>query len=120
MLIAEVALFFQRAVDDALKFLWQIGIQPHWRNRRFAEDGLENHSRSVPSEWHHSGGHLIKHCAEGKYIRTAIQIFSSRLLGRHVSNRAQRSSRTGQVHRIHRRRKRSSLLSELGFECDLG
>jgi hypothetical protein len=42
MLIAQVAIFFERPVDDAFQFCRHIGIQPHYRCGRRVKNGFED------------------------------------------------------------------------------
>ena len=69
-------------------------------------------------ERHLAGRHLIKHRAKRKQIGAAVKLLATDLLGRHVSDRAQHGSGTGEVLRAgvcgH------SLGSFCGFSRDFG
>src|SRR2546430_3096596 len=93
VLVAQAAIFFQRFVDDRFELDWEIGIHSEWRNRGAAEDRLEYHSCAFASERQHPGRHLVENRAEGVQIRSHVELFGTHLLGRHVSDCAERRSR---------------------------
>ena len=106
VLVTQIAIFFQRLVDDVFELRWQVRIQPDRRDRRAIENRLEDQRRSVAAKWKLTGGHLVQHDAEGKQIRTRIEFFSLRLLRRHVGDGAQRRPGAGQMFFDHDRRRR--------------
>ena len=66
MLVAQLAVLLQRAVDDVFQLGWQGRIQPDRRQRRAIHDGVEDHAGSFPAKGHSAGGHFIQDDAEGK------------------------------------------------------
>ena len=50
VLIAQVAVFLQRLVDDPFQFGGNFGIQAHRRCRRLVQNGIEDHPEVSPSE----------------------------------------------------------------------
>ena len=49
-LATDLAIFFQRFIDDFLKLERNCRIQAHRRNRRTIQNRIEDHSRSVATE----------------------------------------------------------------------
>ncbi len=88
MLVAKVAVLLERLVDDALQFGRDIGIQTNGGSRGTFENGVKDYSRRVTSERHGACGHLVENSAEGEQVGSGIELFSFRLLGRHISHRA--------------------------------
>ena len=75
----------------------KIGIKPRRRCGRSPQDGIENYRRGISGEGHASRGHFIKDGAEGEQVGAGIEFFAAGLFGRHVGDRANGRSRTGQV-----------------------
>ena len=63
-LIARLAVFLERLGDHPLQFRRHIGVQPHRRNRRRVQNGLEDHTRAFAAERGHAGGHFVEHIAK--------------------------------------------------------
>src|SRR5208337_4763856 len=96
VLVAQITVFFQGAVDDAFKFLRQVGVQADGEYRRAAQNSVEDRRRGVASKRRNAGRHLVQDHPEGEEIATGIQLFTERLLGGHVSDGAEGAARTGQ------------------------
>jgi len=64
MLVTNVAILFQRLVDDVLKPCRNIRIQPDCRGWRSVEDGFEDHSRGIATKRRRARCHLIEHHPE--------------------------------------------------------
>ena len=93
MLVAQLAVFLQRAVDDIFQLGRQVRIQPDRCQRRAVHDRIEDDSRSFSPKWHRASRHLVQHDAERKQIGARVERLAPHLLRRHVSHRAQRRSR---------------------------
>ena len=63
-LVAEVAVFFDRFVDDALEFGGDRRIEGCWRPGSSVKNGIENRGGGVPGESELAGGHFIEDRAE--------------------------------------------------------
>ena len=96
-MIAQLAVFLQRPTGDPLQFGWQIGIQTHGVDRSTVQDRLEDRGSALPTKGQRARRHFVKHRAEGEQIATRIQFSRSRLLRRHISDRAHRRTGSGQV-----------------------
>ena len=101
MLITDIPILLQRFVDDLFQLHRHSRIQPHRRHRRLVQDRVKDCGCCVAGERPCSGCHLVQHHTERKQIRAGIQVFSRRLLGRHVGNRPNRAAGTGE-HRFGR------------------
>ena len=97
MLVAQLAVFLQSAVDDVFELGRQVRVQPDRRQRRTVHDRVKDHSGSFSAKRHGAGGHFVQHDAKRKQVGTRIERLAAHLLGRHVSHGAQRRSRTGEV-----------------------
>ena len=97
VLVAQVAVFLQRLVNDAFELRRQIRIQPDRRRGQLFQNRIEDQRRSVAAKGQRAGRHFIQHGAKRKQIGARVQLFALGLLGRHVSHRAHRRSGTGQV-----------------------
>ena len=104
VLVAQIAVFFQRPVDDALQFCRQVRVQGCGRCRSAVEDSFKDNARGVTPEWQYPGCHLVQHRAKREEIGADIQFLATHLFGRHVSHSAQRCSRTGQMRFVRRAR----------------
>lgn len=49
-LVTDVAVFFERRVDNAIAFGWETGIKSNDGNGRLMQDGVKNCCRAVASE----------------------------------------------------------------------
>ena len=56
----------------------------------------------APSKWQPPGRHLIQHRAEAEEIRASIDRLAARLFGRHIGDRADGRSRTGEQRAVER------------------
>src|SRR5437899_4361661 len=83
-LVAQLAVFLQRPLDDLSQLGRQVAIQTQGRDRRLAEDGVEDDCRSIPWESPLTRGHFVQHRAEAEQVRARVELFSTRLLRRHV------------------------------------
>ena len=102
VLVAQVAIFLQRLVDDVFQLGRKVGIQPHRGNRvRDSESRRRSPPELSPRKGNVPGRHLVEHGAEREQIGARVQLFRPRLLRRHVGDRAQRRARTGQVLLVH-------------------
>ncbi len=97
MLVAQLAFFFQRTINDVLEPGRQVGIQPDRRDRRPVHDAVKNYAGSFSAKGQRSGGHFVEHDSERKQVGAGVEWLASNLLGRHVSHGPQRRSRAGKV-----------------------
>ena len=97
-LITQVAVFLQRLVDDLDQLERDQRIQIGRRSRIAIQNPGVDHGGSAAVEGNLSRRHLIENGSKGEQIAARIQLFSARLLGRHVRDRADRSSRRSKVH----------------------
>ena len=93
MLIAKIAILLERFGDDSFEHDRQIGIQARDSRRRAVQNGVRDVRRALATEGRYSCGHLLEYCAETENVRARIQVFPTRLLGRHVRQCAQRRPR---------------------------
>src|SRR5262249_51998673 len=98
---AQVAVLLERTVDDAFELRRQIGIQPDRRNRSPRQNGFKDHGRRIATKGNSASRHFIEHCAKRKKVSAMVEFLPARLLGRHISNGAERRSRTGQMRRAY-------------------
>jgi hypothetical protein len=66
MLVPDVAIFFQRLVDDRCQRRGSPGVQLHRRDRRFVQYRIKQPGRGRAGEWPGTRRHLIQHHPEGK------------------------------------------------------
>src|SRR5439155_23077868 len=97
MLVADVTILFQSLVDDPFEFDWEVGIQAHRRYGVSFKNGVEDDSRTFPSERQCPGRHLVKYRTEGEQIRACVQFLSTDLFRRHIGNGSNSRTWTGQV-----------------------
>ncbi len=97
MLVAEVAIFFEGAVDDFFEARRQVGIEADRGNRRAIQDGFEDEAAGVTAEGERAGGHFIEDDTEREEIAAGVHLFAPDLLGRHVGDGAQSGAGTGEV-----------------------
>src|SRR5260370_14221289 len=112
VVVATVAVCFERIVDDVFEAGRQVWIQTHRRQRRLVKNGIEHGRGGFSAKGKLSGGHLVKHDTEREEISTGIQILAEGLFGGHVGNGAKRGARTGEV--LVRRLNRSQGSVEMG------
>ena len=72
-------------------------IQAHRRNRCAVKIASNITAEVSPRKGSVPGRHLVEHRAKRKQVGAGIQFFAARLLRRHISDRAERSTRAGQV-----------------------
>ncbi len=97
VLVAQVAIFFERLVDDVLKLERQVGIQADRHQGSAIQDGVEDHAGSVAAKGREPGSHFVEDDAEGEKIGAGIEVLAPHLLGRHVGDGAEGRSGTGKV-----------------------
>src|SRR5271169_4281752 len=54
-LVPQIAIFFERLIDDVFELGWEVRIQAHRGRRRAVENRLKDDGRTVPAEGQHSG-----------------------------------------------------------------
>ena len=92
VLIAEVAVFFEGFVDDAFEFGRDFRVEANRCGRVSMENAVEYRGRSVALEREGSGGHFVENRSEREKIGPNVERFPERLLGRHVSDCADRAA----------------------------
>src|SRR6476660_1126508 len=97
MLITKATVFLKGLVDDLFELMWYIRVDPNRWGWHSIQDGFEDHTAGVASEWQRSGTHLVQHRPEREQVGASIAFLPSNLLGRHIGNCAQRRTGTGQV-----------------------
>ena len=107
-LVAQAWVLLQRLVDQVFQLGRNLRIEPHRRDRRFVQDGIEHRCAGVAAKRQCARQHLVENRAEGKQVGAHVQFLAQRLLGRHVGRRTHRRARAGQVLRRHRQGRRSS------------
>src|ERR1700735_278618 len=65
-LIAQVAIFFQRLINDVFEFGGKFGIQAHRSDRSAIQNRVSNHAGSFTAKRNRAGGHFIQDHAKGK------------------------------------------------------
>ena len=66
VLVADLAVFLQRLLDDAFEVGGHLWIQTRWSGRGGMKDGIKDGAGGFTSEWQSSGRHLVEQDAEGK------------------------------------------------------
>ena len=99
VLIAKLSILLQALADDARQFRGSAGIQPSHRHRRAIQNAVEDRPRAVTVKRRRAGRHFVQHDAEREQVGAGIHVLRPHLLGRHVRDRSQRTSRTRQVGR---------------------
>jgi hypothetical protein len=118
VLITKIAVLLQRLTDYLFQLRRKIRIKPHRRDRRFAQNRLENRCRAVAAKRERACGHFVKNNAKGKQICTCVQLLGPCLFRRHIGYRAKSAARAGEVRFAECR---SAGLSGFGFTGnDLG
>src|ERR1700733_191729 len=97
MLVTQIAIFFQRLMDNSVQLLGQLRIRFPDRPSRSVQNSLEDHRMGVAIEWTVARRHLVQHYAKAEEVRACIQILAARLLRTHVRSRTDRRARTGQM-----------------------
>ena len=83
-----MAILRQATTQDALQILWQRRVQICHRSWRVSQDGREHREMRVACERAHAGRQLVQEHAQGKDVRTLVDLFAFRLLRRQVVGRA--------------------------------
>ena len=95
VLVAKVAVFFERAIDDFFELGRQVGIQANGCDRLSIQDGVEDDAGGISAKWQAARGHFIQHNAEREQVRARIEWRAAHLFRRHVSDRAHRAAGAG-------------------------
>ncbi len=103
VLIAHLAILFQSLADNFFQLGRKIRVQADRGNRITIQNLAEDDCRTLAPEGQRARRHLVQHRAEGKQIAPRIQLLRARLLRRHISDRAERGTGTGQVLLVHGR-----------------
>ena len=74
-LVAQVAIFLQALVDDALQFAGHIGIQSHRSDRSTFQNGVEDQRGSFTAKGGHTRAHFVEHHTEREQIRASSSSF---------------------------------------------
>ena len=97
VLIAQIAVFLQRLVDDVFQLRRQVGIQPNrGSGARFMMASKITPELS-PRNGRRARRHLVQHDSKGEQVGPCVQFFGPHLLRRHIGHRTQRAAGTGQV-----------------------
>ena len=87
LVVATFLVLVEKLRDDSFERNRDVGVQLD-RSRRLAiQDGIEYHRGRAPLKRPLSGRHLVEDEPERKQIRSGVEIFSARLLRRHVGDR---------------------------------
>ncbi len=84
---AQLAIFFERLIDDALKLGREIGIEAHRRDGSAIQDAIGDYAGCIAAEGHGARGHFVEDYAEAEEIGAGVELFAAHLLRRHVGNR---------------------------------
>ena len=101
VLIAQVAVLFQRLINDLLQSGREIGIQAQGWNRRTVKDRFEDDRRGIATERQRAGRHFVQHRPKRKQVGAGIEFFALGLLRRHIRDRPDRGPWAGQVLHTH-------------------
>src|SRR5947199_108076 len=88
------------SVMRGMETFWKLSSVPPElirRNRSAIQDGIEDDRAGAALERKMACGHLIQHAADREQIGADIELLTTRLLGRHVRDGADRSARTGEM-----------------------
>ena len=94
-LIAEIAIFLEELVENALKFGRNGAVQLHGRNGSGVQDVSENDGGGGTGKRKSAGDHLVENGAKRKEVAARIEDFTASLLRRHVSNGADGGAGSG-------------------------
>ena len=97
VLIAEVAIFFERLGEDVFEAEGKVGIQAGRRKGLAVQDAIENDAAGFAAEGQGSRRHFIEHHPEGKKIRARVQFLGPDLLGGHVGHGAKHGAGAGEM-----------------------
>src|SRR6185437_4083725 len=85
VLITQIPVLFQRLPNHLLKRRWNLGVDSSGFYGIAMKDGIGNEAGTGSLKWQLPRGHLVENNAEGKQIRTSIQILCAHLFWGHVS-----------------------------------
>src|SRR5262249_40240092 len=85
VLIAHVTVLLESFVYDGFHFGRQFRIHPRRRSGLTIENRIKNHSRGIAAERQCAGCHFIEHDSKGKQVASSVDLLSSDLFWRHVS-----------------------------------
>src|SRR5580704_10439194 len=84
-------------MGDVLQLRRDIGIQADRGSGRSIQNGFEENAAGFAAKRQRAGAHLVEYRAEREKVSARVQVFAPHLLGRHVSDGAERSSRAGEL-----------------------
>src|SRR5450631_865492 len=76
-LVAHIAIFFERLVNEPLEFHRKLRIQTRRQGRGLREDRVEDYRGSPSQKWSLARRHLIQNCSKGKQIRARVHFLTS-------------------------------------------
>jgi len=88
VLVAKLAILFERSVDDLFEFRRHLRIEPQRRNGGAVKDGVEDGDGAVAPERQLARGHLEEDGAKRKKVAARIDVLSACLFGGHVGDSA--------------------------------
>src|SRR5262249_8242424 len=93
----QLAVLLDRLADDSLQLSRHGGVKLPRRNGHLVQDTVEDDGRGGAVESSLAGGHLVEYGAEAEQVGASIQVFASRLFGRHVGHGAHGGTGGGEV-----------------------
>ena len=97
VLVAEVAIFFEGAIDDVFEAGGKIGIETDGRRGRAVQDGFENDTAGVATKGERARCHFVEDDAEREEVAARVEVFAADLLGRHVGDGAECAAGAGEM-----------------------
>jgi hypothetical protein len=97
VLVTQVAIFFEGAIDDVFEFGGEIGIEADGLDRSAMENRFEDLGTGVAAEGKRAGGHLVEDDAEREEIAASVDFLAADLFGRHIGNGANRCAGASEV-----------------------
>ena len=94
-LIAEIAVFLEELVENALEFRRNGAVQLHRRNGSGVQNVSKDDGGSGTWKRKRAGDHLIENGPKRKEVAARIENFTAGLLRRHVGNGADGGARSG-------------------------
>ncbi len=104
VLVTQGRILRETFVDDPLELHRDPRPKPRHRLVRLVEDRVDDRLVVVPGEWAAAGEHLVEHDAERPDVGAPVDRFRSRLLRRHIGDRAERCSGLRDARAIERER----------------
>ncbi len=80
-LVADVAIFFESLVEDALKLGGDVGIQCDRSDGSVVQDVVEDDGAGSARKGLLAGKHLIEHGAEREEVASSVKFLATRLFG---------------------------------------